>query len=328
MANSAQARKRARQAEATRACATRARSPSCAPPVKKVKKAIASGDKTAATKQFVESQSVIDRITDKKVVHKNLASRTKSRLVRPSRRSRRASGRCPSQDIPRAPQQAPLAFWAARRQLWRHKSCLAVARIDPCRGRLAGPQAHLPAQRRSPAMTASTAPAPSAPNPVPSDPAVTTSGDPFPGPGNRDGARRGGVSPSADADLRSVAWAELTVAVPSPVLHRRADRCRGVAAACRAPLRHARASGAGSCWPKSVPRGSMIAQQAPLPARAKLDALQAEAMSGCPPRIASGYSMHSGRRIFTPTRSTRRSATCTRRWNRCGRSISRRNCRR
>ena len=80
MANSAQARKRARQAEATRMRNASQKS-ELRTAVKKVKKAIAAGDKTAATKQFVESQSVIDRITDKKVVHKNLASRTKSRLV-------------------------------------------------------------------------------------------------------------------------------------------------------------------------------------------------------------------------------------------------------
>ena len=43
-------------------------------------KAIASGDQTAAKAVFQESQSVIDGIADKKIVHKNLASRTKSRL--------------------------------------------------------------------------------------------------------------------------------------------------------------------------------------------------------------------------------------------------------
>ncbi|HJU24454.1 MAG TPA: 30S ribosomal protein S20, partial [Casimicrobiaceae bacterium] len=39
------------------------------------------GDKAAATTVFRESQAVIDRIADKRVVHKNLASRTKSRLA-------------------------------------------------------------------------------------------------------------------------------------------------------------------------------------------------------------------------------------------------------
>ena len=80
MANSAQARKRARQAEATRKRNASQKS-ELRSAVKKVKKAIASGDKAAATKQLVASQSVIDRIADKKIVHKNLASRTKSRLA-------------------------------------------------------------------------------------------------------------------------------------------------------------------------------------------------------------------------------------------------------
>ena len=80
MANSAQARKRARQAEATRQRNASQRS-ELRTAVKKVKKAIESGDKAAAGKQFSESQAVIDRIADKKIVHKNLVSRTKSRLA-------------------------------------------------------------------------------------------------------------------------------------------------------------------------------------------------------------------------------------------------------
>ena len=48
--------------------------------VKKVRKAIATGDKAAATKTLQESQAVMDRIADKKIVHKNVVSRTKSRL--------------------------------------------------------------------------------------------------------------------------------------------------------------------------------------------------------------------------------------------------------
>ena len=80
MANTAQARKRARQAEATRMHNASLKS-TLRSAVKKVRKAIAAGDKTAAAKVFQESQAVIDRIADKKVVHKNLASRTKSRLA-------------------------------------------------------------------------------------------------------------------------------------------------------------------------------------------------------------------------------------------------------
>ena len=80
MANSAQARKRGRQAEATRQRNAALKS-TLRTAVKKVKKAIAGGDKAVATKTLQESQAVIDRIADKKIVHKNLASRTKSRLA-------------------------------------------------------------------------------------------------------------------------------------------------------------------------------------------------------------------------------------------------------
>ena len=80
MANTAQARKRARQATATRARNASQRS-ALRSAVKQVRKAVAAGDKAAATKTLQASQAVIDRIADKKVVHKNLASRTKSRLA-------------------------------------------------------------------------------------------------------------------------------------------------------------------------------------------------------------------------------------------------------
>jgi len=80
MANSAQARKRARQAEVMRSHNASLKS-SLRSAVKKVRKAIAAGDKAAAAKTLQQSQAVIDRIADKKIVHKNLASRTKSRLA-------------------------------------------------------------------------------------------------------------------------------------------------------------------------------------------------------------------------------------------------------
>jgi small subunit ribosomal protein S20 len=80
MANSAQAKKRARQSEATRMRNASQKS-ELRTAVKKVRKAIAAGDKAAAAKVLQESQSTIDRIADKKIVHKNLASRTKSRLA-------------------------------------------------------------------------------------------------------------------------------------------------------------------------------------------------------------------------------------------------------
>jgi len=80
MANTAQAKKRARQSEATRKRNASLKS-ALRSAVKNVKKAIAAGDKAAAMKEFQAQQSVIDRVADKKVVHKNLASRSKHRLA-------------------------------------------------------------------------------------------------------------------------------------------------------------------------------------------------------------------------------------------------------
>ncbi|EXI88263.1 MAG: 30S ribosomal protein S20 [Accumulibacter sp.] len=79
MANSAQARKRARQAVKQRAHNTSLRS-SLRTAVKRVQKAILAGDKAAAQSIYQDSVSVIDRIADKKIIHKNKAARHKSRL--------------------------------------------------------------------------------------------------------------------------------------------------------------------------------------------------------------------------------------------------------
>ena len=46
----------------------------------RVQKAIVAGDKAAAQSIYQESVAVIDRIADKKIIHKNKASRHKSRL--------------------------------------------------------------------------------------------------------------------------------------------------------------------------------------------------------------------------------------------------------
>ena len=80
MANSKQARHRARQSTVRNAhnSAQRSRLRSA---VKSVRKAIESGDKKAALDTLSKATSVIDRIADKKVVHKNTASRIKSRLA-------------------------------------------------------------------------------------------------------------------------------------------------------------------------------------------------------------------------------------------------------
>jgi small subunit ribosomal protein S20 len=79
MANSAQARKRARQTEVTRKRNATMKS-TLRTAVKNVKKAIIAGDKALASKTLQISQGIIDRVADKRIVHKNLASRTKSRL--------------------------------------------------------------------------------------------------------------------------------------------------------------------------------------------------------------------------------------------------------
>lgn len=79
MANTAQARKRARQALVARARNTSQHS-QLRTAIKAVRKAVAAGDKAAAQKVFQESMSVIDRIADKNIVHKNAAARHKSRL--------------------------------------------------------------------------------------------------------------------------------------------------------------------------------------------------------------------------------------------------------
>jgi small subunit ribosomal protein S20 len=80
MANSAQARKRARQAVKQNAHNSSLRS-TLRTAVKAVRKAIEGGDKAAATQVFAASVSTIDRIADKKIIHKNKASRHKSRLA-------------------------------------------------------------------------------------------------------------------------------------------------------------------------------------------------------------------------------------------------------
>jgi small subunit ribosomal protein S20 len=79
MANSAQARKRARQALMQRAHNASLRT-AFRSAVKKVIKAVDAGDKAVAREVFQASVKIIDRIADKGVFHKNKAARHKSRL--------------------------------------------------------------------------------------------------------------------------------------------------------------------------------------------------------------------------------------------------------
>ena len=79
MANSPQARKRARQAEKRRKHNASLRS-MVRTYLKKVIGAIASGNAEAAKAAYAEATPVIDRMADKGIIHKNKAARHKSRL--------------------------------------------------------------------------------------------------------------------------------------------------------------------------------------------------------------------------------------------------------
>lgn len=79
MANSAQAIKRARQAEVRRQrnVAMRSRMRTF---VKKVVNAINAGEKETATEAFKAAVPVLDSMANKGIIHKNKAARQKSRL--------------------------------------------------------------------------------------------------------------------------------------------------------------------------------------------------------------------------------------------------------
>ena len=80
MANSAQARKRARQSEkrrqhnASRRTLMRTR-------IKQVLKAIEDGDKSAAETAYGKAATMLDKMAGANVIHRNKAARHKSRLV-------------------------------------------------------------------------------------------------------------------------------------------------------------------------------------------------------------------------------------------------------
>lgn len=79
MANTAQARKRARQSVALNMHNTSLRS-MLRTSIKRVRAAVAAGDKALAAEVLRKTTSVIDSVADKKIIHKNKASRQKSRL--------------------------------------------------------------------------------------------------------------------------------------------------------------------------------------------------------------------------------------------------------
>lgn len=80
MANTAQARKRARQAVKHNALNASQRS-EMRTAIKATKKAIEGGDKELASANFAKAVSIIDKVADKDRIHKNKAARHKSRLA-------------------------------------------------------------------------------------------------------------------------------------------------------------------------------------------------------------------------------------------------------
>lgn len=79
MANTAQARKRARQAEKRRAHNGSQRS-SMRTAMKKVLKAISGGDNDGAKTAYQNATALVDKAAGKGLIHANKAARIKSRL--------------------------------------------------------------------------------------------------------------------------------------------------------------------------------------------------------------------------------------------------------
>ena len=79
MANSAQAAKRARQAEKARSHNASLRS-RYRTAIKGVLRAVQNKDKPAAVEAYKQAQPVLDSMVNKKIIHQNKASRHKSRL--------------------------------------------------------------------------------------------------------------------------------------------------------------------------------------------------------------------------------------------------------
>ena len=79
MANSPQARKRAKQSEKRRQHNASLRS-MVRTYIKRVQAEISKGDQTSAAAAYQSAVPVIDRMADKGIIHKNKAARHKSRL--------------------------------------------------------------------------------------------------------------------------------------------------------------------------------------------------------------------------------------------------------
>ena len=80
MANTAQARKRARQSVERNKHNSSLRS-MLRTAIKRVRQAVEAGDKAVAADTLQKATGVIDRVADKHIIHKNKAARHKSRLA-------------------------------------------------------------------------------------------------------------------------------------------------------------------------------------------------------------------------------------------------------
>ncbi|MBL6726005.1 MAG: 30S ribosomal protein S20 [Rubripirellula sp.] len=81
MPNTASAKKRLRQSEVQRLLNRSARS-SLRSQIRRVHDAIKSGDVDSAQTEFRRAQKSIDRAASRRLIHRNAAARTKSRLVK------------------------------------------------------------------------------------------------------------------------------------------------------------------------------------------------------------------------------------------------------
>jgi small subunit ribosomal protein S20 len=79
LANSKQAKKRARQAEKAR-CHNASKRSEMRTYLKQVTKDLEAGNATAAAKLYVTAASTVDKLAGSGIIHKNKAARHKSRL--------------------------------------------------------------------------------------------------------------------------------------------------------------------------------------------------------------------------------------------------------
>ena len=81
MPNTASAKKRLRQSEALRLLNRSARS-SLRSPIRRVQEAVQAGDADTAQSEYRRAQKAIDQAASRRLIHRNAAARTKSRLIK------------------------------------------------------------------------------------------------------------------------------------------------------------------------------------------------------------------------------------------------------